>query len=147
MENAIRLCFYNVPYTVPYTSPKRPLHVPYVPYKCPTFSNISFEGDAVVPPGQPCHRQVHGECRSHHLPAQVSGASRACCPRRSSRRRSMQAKQVHACFTFRVIVLGAAEDSSASSSHPSPSRAKKTSPPLSPRWTPAPPNNAKLAAS
>ena len=39
------------------------------------------------------------------------------------------------------------EDSSASSSHPNPSRAKKTSPPLPPRWTPAPPNNAKLAAS
>ena len=31
------LCFYSVPYTVPYTSPRRPLHVPYVPYKNPTF--------------------------------------------------------------------------------------------------------------
>ena len=49
---------------------------------------------------------------------------------------------------FRIIVFGCtSEDSSASSSHPNPSRAKKMSPPLSPRWTPAPRINAKLAAS
>ena len=62
IEHAIRLCFYNVPYTVPYTSPKRPLHVPYVPYKRPMFSNISFAGDAVAPPRQPFHRQA---CELH----------------------------------------------------------------------------------
>ena len=44
IDSAFRLCFYNVPYTVPYTFSKRPLHVPYVPYKHPTFSDISAGG-------------------------------------------------------------------------------------------------------
>ena len=44
IDSASRLCFYNVPYTVPYTFSKRPLHVPYVPYKLPAFSNISAGG-------------------------------------------------------------------------------------------------------
>ena len=35
VKNAFRPIFHNVPYTVPYTSPTRPLHVPYVPHKFP----------------------------------------------------------------------------------------------------------------
>ena len=42
IENAFRPIFHDVPYTVPYTSPTRPLHVPYVPYKFPQRGEFSF---------------------------------------------------------------------------------------------------------
>ena len=41
-QNAFRPIFHNVPYTVPYTSRTRPLHVPYVPYKFPKRGDFSF---------------------------------------------------------------------------------------------------------
>ena len=40
-RNASRPIFYNVPYTVPYRFPTRPLHVPYVPYKHPRFNTCA----------------------------------------------------------------------------------------------------------
>ena len=41
VDSAFRLCFTASPYTVPYTFPKRPLHVSYAPYKCSTFADGS----------------------------------------------------------------------------------------------------------
>ena len=65
-RNASRPIFYNVPYTVPYMYPTRPLHVPYVPYKHHTFSCISVDyghrsirkAAATAPPRFPAHTRV-----------------------------------------------------------------------------------------
>ena len=126
------------PLSVPYTSPTSPTDVPHFQTFSACGGNGSFHTKFQPPPSGSCQQQQAGTLGIRWPPSVDAPSGRTLvgdkCMHASP---TLQNHKFWAHVRRQQCIIIASE------SVPS----EKTSPPLSPHWTPAPPNNAKLAAS